>query len=86
MDVEKLRNFKIIRIILLQRFTRSERINKMTVESRTEQIFILTCDLRNTERILTVQEIDKVRVPNSLVNLNQSYILQFQLLHRVTVI
>lgn len=44
--------------------------NKVLIEGRTEKVFKLKCDLSNTDAILSGQEIDKVRLPHAIVNVN----------------
>ena len=45
--------------------------NQVFIEARTEKIFKLKCDLKNTDAILHAQENDKVRLPNALVRVNE---------------
>lgn len=47
-----------------------EIINKTSINPRTEQIFKITCNISNTDTILSNQEIQKVRLPNTIVKIN----------------
>lgn len=49
-----------------------ESITKRTdnsIDPRTEQIYKLTCSLKNTEAILLATEIEKVHLPNAIVKI-----------------
>lgn len=45
--------------------------NIINIEPRTEQIFKLKCNFKNTEAILHAQVKEKVRLPNALVKINE---------------
>lgn len=51
-------------------FENSIKHNSIKIPARTEQIFKLSCNLKNTDAILYSNEKEKVRLPNALVKVN----------------
>jgi RNase H-like domain found in reverse transcriptase/Reverse transcriptase (RNA-dependent DNA polymerase)/Integrase zinc binding domain/Integrase core domain len=45
--------------------------NVINIEPRTEKICKFNCQYSNTEAVLSAQEMDKVRLPNALVKINE---------------
>lgn len=45
--------------------------NTITIEPRTERVFKLKCDLKNTAAFLNKQDYDLVKIPNAIIQINE---------------